>query len=270
MTVVSRWRGFVYVFALLCCYFLFLFITLPAYWADWLVSRAGFGQMRILSTEGTLWNGKGTLVIHNISREQFQTRITWELHTLRLFTGKLQARLSSQSDSLTTNATIRAGYHHLSVHDVDTTLPLNMLSAFMPAMDLVAPSGSLKITTNEATLTPNGLDGDIQVTWLNAGTRMGGLSEAGDYRLVINGHGATSSLHIETLSGDIKVTGQGEWQTHGDGSFQLTGNINPGNREQSLRPLLAMLNTQNNNGQYSWSVNNRFPLAQRFGMLMKQ
>jgi hypothetical protein len=243
---------------------LFLIITLPAYWADWLVSRVGFGAMRILQTEGTLWNGSGNLVIQNISREQFQARISWELETWRLFTGRLQARLSSRNDGLENFATIRAGYHHLSVQDVDTTLPLSILSAFVPAMDLVAPSGRLKITTQQATLTPAGLDGDIQLIWLNAGARMGGLSEAGDYRLVVNGRGATANILVETLRGDIGVTGQGQWQTQGDGLMQLSGNINPGSREQSLRPLFTMLNAQNNNGQYSWVFNYRYPISRVF------
>jgi hypothetical protein len=128
-------------------------------------------------------------------------------------------------------------------------------------MDLVAPSGRLQITAKQATLTPAGLNGDIQLTWLDAGTRMGGLSEAGDYRLVINGRGATAGLSIETLRGDIGITGQGEWQAQDVGLLRLTGNVAPGSREQSLRPLLTMMNAQNNNGQYSWTFNGRFPLA---------
>jgi hypothetical protein len=222
--------------------------------------------MRIQQTEGTLWNGSGNLVIQNINREQIQTRITWEIQALRLLTGKLQAHLSSHGDGPSANATVRVGYHHLSIQDVDTTLPLSILSAFIPAMDLVAPSGRLNITTQQATLTPAGLNGDIQLTWLNAGARMGGLSEAGDYRLDVNGRGAIASLRVETLRGEIGVTGQGEWQTQGDGPIHLSGNIIPGNREQSLRPLLTMLDAQNNNGQYSWDINYRYPLSQFFGI----
>jgi len=49
----------------------------------------------------------------------------------------------------------------------------------------------------QATLTPSGLEGAVQLTWLGAGARMGGLSEAGDYRLLVNGRGATADLRIE-------------------------------------------------------------------------
>jgi len=91
------------------------------------------------------------------------------------------------------------------------------------------------------------------------------MSEIGDYRLVVNGRGATAELRIETLRGDVGVTAQGEWQARGEGLVRLTGNIAPGNREPTLRPLLAMLNAQNNNGQYSWTLNSRLSLTEFFG-----
>jgi len=163
------------------------------------------------------------------------------------------------------NATLRIGYHHVSISDVDAAIPVSVLSAFIPAIDLVAPSGHLQITAQQATLTPAGLDGGMQLTWLGAGARMGGLNEVGDYRLVVNGRGPTAELRIETLRGDVGVTAQGEWQAQGEGLVRLTGNVTPGNREQTLRPLLTMLNAQNNNGQYSWSLNSRFSPAQFFG-----
>jgi len=261
----NRWRGLAYLGAVLCGYALFLLITLPAYWADWLVSRASHNALRIQQPEGTLWGGSGNLLVQSVGQERMQTRIAWSIQPLWLFTGKLQTRLSSRDASSPLNATLRIGYRHVSIGDVDAAVPVSVLSAFIPAIDLVAPSGRLQITAPQATLTPAGLEGDIQLTWLGAGARMGGLSEVGDYRLVVNGRGATAELRIETLRGDVGVTAQGEWQTQGEGLVRLTGNIVPGSREQTLRPLLAMLNTQNNNGQYSWSLNSRFSTAQFFG-----
>jgi hypothetical protein len=184
---------------------------------------------------------------------------------LWLFTGKLQARLSSRDDGSPLNATLRIGYRHFSISDVDAAVPVSVLSAFNPAVDLVAPSGRLQITAQQATLTPAGLDGGIQLTWLGAGARMGGLSEVGDYRLVVNGRGPTAELRIETLRGDVGLTAQGEWQTQGEGLLRLTGSVTPGNREQNLRPLMTMLNIQNNNGQYNWTFINRIPAARFFG-----
>ena len=244
---------------------LFLLITLPAYWSDWLLSRVSRNAIGMQQTGGTLWNGTGNLVIRSAGQERLQTRIAWSIQPLWLFTGKLQARLSSRDANAPLNATLRIGYRHLSISDVDATIPVGVLSALNPAIDLVSPSGRLQITAPQATLTPAGLDGGGQLTWLDAGVRMGGLSEAGDYRLVVNGRGPAAELRIETLRGDVSVTAQGEWQTQGEGQLRLAGNIIPGNREQTLRPLLTMLNAKNNNGQYSWSVNSRFSPAQFFG-----
>jgi general secretion pathway protein N len=261
-----RWRGLAYLGAGLCTFVLFALFTLPAYWADWLLNRASHNTMRIQQTEGTLWHGTGNLVLQSAGQERMRTRIAWELQPLWLFTGKLQAHLSSPDSSSPLNAAIRVGYHHLSIHDVDATLPMSVLSAFNPAVDLVAPSGRLQVTAQEATLTPAGLDGGAQLTWLGAGARMGGLNEIGDYRLVVAGRGATAELRVETLRGDVAVTAQGEWQAQGEGLVRLSGTVTPGNREQSIGPLLAMLNAQNNNGQYSWSLTSRFSPALLLGI----
>ena len=261
----NRWRGLAYLGAILCSYLLFLLITLPAYWADWLAIRASQNTVRIQQPEGTLWGGSGNLVIQSGGQERMQTRFTWSIQPLWLFTGKLQARFGSRDVATPLNATLRIGYRHVSISEVDAAVPVSVLSAFIPAIDLVAPSGRLQITTPQATLTPAGLEGGLQLTWLGAGARMGGLSEVGDYRLVVNGRGPTAGLRIETLRGDVGVTAQGEWQAQGEGLLRLTGNITPGNREQTLRPLLTMLNAQNNNGQYIWTLNSRFSPAKFFG-----
>jgi len=196
----NRWRGLAYLGAVLCGYVLFLLITLPAYWADWLVSRASHNAVRIQQPEGTLWGGSGSLVVQSIGQERMQARIAWSIQPLWLFTGKLQARLSSRDAGSPLNVTLRIGYRHLSISDVDAAVPVSVLSAFNPAVDLVAPSGRLQITAQQATLTPAGLDGGLQLTWLGAGARMGGLSEVGDYRLVVIGRGPTAELRIESCA----------------------------------------------------------------------
>ena len=261
----NRWRVLAYLGAALCAYALFLLITLPAYWADWLIGRASHNAARVQLTAGTLWNGTGTLVLQSAGQERMRSRIAWSIQPLWLFTGKLQAKLESREAGSPLNATIRIGYQHFSVSDVDAAMPLSVLSVFVPAAELVGPSGRLQLTTPQATLTPAGLEGGLQLTWLGAGVRIGGLSEIGDYRLVVNGRGPTAELRVETLRGDVEVTAQGEWQAQGQGQLRLAGSIAPGGREQSLRPLLAMLNAQNNNGLYSWSLNSRFSTAQLFG-----
>jgi len=256
----NRWRGLAYLGVALCCYVLFLLISLPAYWVDWLASRASHNAVRLQQPEGTFWGGRGNLVIQSAGQERMQVRVAWSIQPLWLFTGKLQARLSSRDAGSPLNATLSIGYRHVSISDVDAAIPVNALSAFIPAIDLIAPSGRLQLTTPHATLTPAGLEGGLLLTWLGAGARMGGLNDIGDYRLVVTGRGLAAELRIETLRGDVGVTAQGEWQAQGEGLLRLAGNINPGSREQTLRPLLSMLNAQNNNGQYSWTLNSRLPL----------
>lgn len=265
MPALTRWHGLAFLGIGLGCYLVFLLITLPAYWADWLLNRATHNVARIQSSEGTLWSGVGTLILQSTGQERLRVRMAWGLQPLRLFTGKLQIHLRSQESHTPFEATFRVGYRQFSLHEVDATLPIGVISAFNPAVELVAPSGRLHVTSPQATLTADSLNGELQLTWQGAGARLGGLSEIGDYRLLVNGRGATAELRVETLRGDVNVTGQGEWRLSGEGLLQLTGTLTPGNREENLRPLLAMINAQNNNGQYSWILTRRFPPAAIFG-----
>lgn len=259
-------RALVYVAAGIFCTLLFVVITLPAYWADWLLERVAPDTARIQNTTGSIWNGTGNLSVRSLGQELLQTRIAWSVQPWWLASGKLQLRVSGQDPATPIKATVRVGYRYLSMHAVDATLPASLAAALHPAVALVAPTGRVQIVTDETVLTPAGLLGRLQVTWLGAGAGMGGLNELGDYRLAVNGRGADAELRVETLRGDVGVSAQGQWLTQGEGLLRLSGNVVPGSREQNLRPLLAMANVQNNNGQYVWAVNDRLPLARVFGI----
>lgn len=259
-------RALVYVAAGIFCILLFVVVTLPAYWADWLLERVAPQTARIQNATGSIWNGAGTLSVYSLGQELLQTRIAWSVQPWWLAAGKLQVRVSGQDPATPLQATVRVGYRYLSMHAVDATLPATLAAALHPAVALVAPTGRVQIITDETVLTPAGLQGRLQLTWLGAGAGMGGLHELGDYRLAVNGRGADAELRVETLRGDVGVSAQGQWLTQGEGLLRLSGNVVPGSREQNLRPLLAMANVQNNNGQYVWAVNDRLPLARVFGI----
>ena len=258
-----RWLA--YLAAGLFSILLFLIVTLPAYWVDWMLNRAVPDRVRVEEPTGTVWNGAGNLIVRSLGQELMRTRVIWSVQPLWLLTGKLQLRVSGRDNAAPLQASVRVGYRYLSIQAVDATVPASVAAVFHPAVALVAPTGRLHLVSEQATVTPTGLEGTLQLSWLGAGAGMSGLNELGDYRLAVNGRGADSELRIETLRGDVGVTAQGTWKSQGEGLVQLTGNIAPGSREQALRPLLTMLNVQNNNGQYNWVLNNRFPLTQLFG-----
>lgn len=258
-------RWLVYPAAGLFSVFLFLIVTLPAYWLDWMLNRAVPDRVRIQEPTGTVWNGAGNLIVLSLGQGLLQTRVTWSVQPLWLLTGKLQLRVTGRDAAAPLRATVRIGYRYLSIQAVDATLPANVAAVFHPAVTLVAPTGRLHLASEQAILTPAGLEGALQLSWLGAGTGMSGLGELGDYRLAVNGRGADTELRLETLRGDVGVTAQGTWRTQGEGLVQLTGNVTPGSREQALRPLLAMLNVQNISGQYLWTLNSHFSAAKLFG-----
>lgn len=259
-------RALLYVTAGIFCLFLFVVITLPAYCVDSLLERVTPETVRIQNATGTIWNGAGDLSVRSLGQELLQTRIAWSVQPWWLAAGKLQLQVRGQDPDTPLQATVRVGYRYVSMHDVDATLPASLAATVHPAVALIAPTGHVQIVTDETTVTPAGLQGQFRITWLGAGAGMSGLNQLGDYRLAVNGQGPAADLRIETLQGDVAVNAQGQWQTQGEGLVRISGNVVPGKREQNLRPLLAMANAQNNNGQYAWTVNDRLPLTRVFGI----
>lgn len=258
-------RWWLYLLLGLFCTLLFVIATLPAYWLDRALKHFFPDTLRIENASGTVWNGSGNLLVRNFGQDLMQTGITWSVQPLWLLAGKLQVKVAGPVNAPRLQATVRVGYRYLYVDNVDATLPASVAAVIHPAVSLVAPTGRVQIVSDKATLTPAGLEGQVNVNWLGAGAGMSGLAELGDYRFTANGRGALVGLQVETLRGEVGIKAQGQWQAVGDGLLNFSGTLTPGAREQNLRPLLTMANIQSNNGQYNFTLNNRFSLARVFG-----
>lgn len=251
-------RRAIYVLVGLLAYALFLLINLPASTLHELLTRVSRGTVAIQQPEGSFWNGGGELVIRSPMGEPLRTRLTWSIDPLWLFAGKVQAQLRASGDA-ELQGTIRIGYRQLAVSDVTATLNAEAASTFYAPLSLAAPTGSIRISTEHLQLDSGGLQGTVQLTWLNAGSRMSGLSDLGDYRLSVAGAGATATIGVETVRGEVAVTGEGKWQVTGDGSLRFDGAITPGSREPALAPLLSLIGARPNGAQYRISTTARVP-----------
>jgi hypothetical protein len=252
----GRWLGLVA--AGVGLYAAFLAATLPAAWMGELLARAGSGALSLEAPQGSFWNGSGVLTVRAPGGTALAAPLTWHIQPLWLFTGRLRARVEA-SGELKLNSEVTLAYRRARLSALEAELPAGAAGAFYAPALLVAPTGQLHVTAQEFELGAAGARGELHLTWSAAGSRLGGLGELGDYRLVVSGQGPTADLRLETLRGEVQLAGRGQWQAS-DGQLRLDGTIAPGAREPSLAPLLALLRAQRNGDQHAFNLVTRLPL----------
>lgn len=251
------WRGVAIALAGSLLYAVFLLATLPAAWlGDWL-ARQSRGQLVLQAAQGSVWDGAGQLRIAGAGGEPLVVRLRWRVQPLWLVTGRLRAQLQAE-DGLNLRTGLDLGWRRLQLGNLEAELPAAAIPALFAPAALLAPSGRLRLTSDEFEWQAGSLHGELRIAWTGAGTSLGGAGELGDYLLVINGQGSTAALRLDTLRGEVRLAGQGSWQP-GDGRLQLDASLRPGTREAQLAPLLQMMQARHEGEEYRFSFDTRLP-----------
>ena len=127
----------------------------------------------------------------------------------------------------------------MQLEKVDATLPVPLLAPVDPRVAFVKPEGRVRIVADSLEIAPASVRGTASVEWAEAG--ISGIARIGDYRLQINGSGDRADVRLQTLRGDLRVNGNGEWKAAQPREVQMSGEaqIPPGRKD--LEPLLDLV-----------------------------
>jgi len=248
-----------YVTLALVTYLVFLISEVPAAWVGQAVSRASQGKARLLGASGSIWNGSGTLVFNPGTGSAIQDRIQWNLQPFWLMTGQVRAAILAEGD-IAVKGQLALGFYSLRAIEFSAEMPASHAQVFFAPAMLVSPTGKITLSAADVSIGKSGFDGELRLTWTDAGSKLGAAGNLGDYQMVATGKNGPAGIRVETTRGDLGVTAQGSWQLQSDGTLTLDGEIVPGNREPALAPLLAAANIAKSGNRYPWRVNYRVPL----------
>jgi general secretion pathway protein N len=257
----KRWP--LYVIFGVVFYLLFLVIEMPASWFAWGMQKYSQGAVRLDPMGGGLWHGNGRMVVYYPRTMPHDLgNVQWSINPLWLFTGHIQTSWRTDAPDLRIDTTLRLGPGGVTLLDTDAALPAQAMVAFYPAASLISPQGQLRLQIPKLTADSNGITGDADVQWQNAGSSLTTVQPLGDYRLQISGTGGAANLKLSTQRGALELTGQGNWQA-ADGRFQFSGYASPRERSADLAPLLKLLGDDQGGGRWRLAFNGRLPLPGR-------
>ena len=228
-------------FALLgaAAYLIFLVATLPASWVGYALERATGGAVVLGDSRGTVWNGRGTLAARSGDSHRAIADIQWRCNPLSIFSGRLSVAVSGTSSGGDLKANATFGLRSVRFQNLDASVQASLLEQAVPVLSIWKPQGRVRLTSNSFEVGPGSVQGMASAEWSEAG--MSGIARVGDYRLQVTGSGDNAAIRLQTLRGDLKVSGNGEWRATQPGVVQMRGEANAPPDRKDLEPLLTLL-----------------------------
>lgn len=199
----------------------------PAAWLASAVQHFSGGRVLLLESRGTLWQGSAHLALSaggGSTPSAWAQRLHWQVSLTELNALQIQWSTPGQSQApWVWKAQWQPSGLAFSLGDVDWQLPTTWLSGWGAPWNTVQPEGVLQIQSRQWTWrqTPQQwrADGQITLSLLGLSTRLSSLRPLGDYQLVLHG-GESPRLALDTLSGPLRLSGEGRWQ---QGRIQFLG-----------------------------------------------
>lgn len=196
----------------------------PARWLAWGLAQASQGRVLLHAPRGTVWQGSAQLGLSggagSRDEQALPGRLTWTLHP----------QWQGLALTLQADCCMAAPWHlqlsaspgqwtlHASAHE--SRWPAGLLTGLGAPWNTLQPEGQLLLRTDALQL--QGSAGRLQwqglaeLTARDMASRLSTLRPMGSYQLRVGSPGqnsatATPQIQLNTLSGALRLSGQGQW-----------------------------------------------------------
>lgn len=193
----------------------------PARWLALVIEQLSEQHVLLREARGTVWNGSAQLVLAGGVDSRDATALPERLHW-RIRPSGLGATMALQASCCMPQAwQLRVQPRWtgavLSLADGRSQWPAAMLAGLGTPWNTVQPEGQLALSTHglsaEWISDRLVLSGRLQLEATDLSTRLSTLKPMGSYRLTLAGgaQDAPASVHLDTISGSLTLTGSGQW-----------------------------------------------------------
>jgi general secretion pathway protein N len=221
--------------------------------AAWVVPGSGKSAVGCTGVEGSVWSGSCSGLF--IDRKPVGD-LTWELHPLRLFAGRLAAHVTLVSPMGHGSADAELGLHgHLLARNLSAELPLDpkLMPGLPPGMRGQAHLALTLAEVEHSVLTR--LQGRIEVHDLQ--DHSGRATALGSYVVVFPPAQGEPTGQIKDLDGPLSVNGT--LRLTGQGGFDVQGTVAPKpGAPTELTDNLRFLGSPDARGQRQFALSGTF------------
>lgn len=218
----------------------------PAAWlASALISLTD-GRVVLAGPQGTVWRGSAQLVFSGGAGSRdaaaLPGRVSWQLSPHWNGVSAWIDASCCTPQGLTLKVLPRWAGASVLLSDGQSHWPASLLSGLGTPWNTLQPDGDLQLSTQgfavEIAEGRVALAGNARIEALQISSRLSTLRPMGSYRLSLAG-GAVTGLHLETLDGSLRLTGDGQW---GGGRLHFSGFATAApDREAALANLLNII-----------------------------
>lgn len=220
----------------------------PATMADWGLQKATAGRLGLAETEGTVWNGTGRLVLIDVSNRTLGLRtiagvavpgrLNWSVNMLPLFLGIVDARL--RLDGMSDDVQLSGGLNEMRISAGQMSLPSVDLGQLGSPWNTIKPAGALALRWEGLTLREGFFTGRANIELRNMASALTPVNPLGSYRIGVVGDGAQAKLDITTITGPLRLDGDGTWTSQRGVRFSAFATAEERERDR-LRTLLGLI-----------------------------
>lgn len=232
----------------------------PASFADAALARATEGRVRLADASGTLWRGRGRLLLADVAPPSIAERpagvprvaagvvipgaFNWRVSFWPLLVGVLDARIEHDSMRQPVLLTGRPG--ELRATPGSITLPPVALDRLGSPWNTIRPTGALAVTWDNVTVRAGRFDGRGTIELSQVASALTPVRPLGAYRIEVVGAGANAQVRMNTLAGPLRLEGSGTWNARSGLRFAAEATVDEVERAR-LEPLLFLMGRRDGN-----------------------
>jgi general secretion pathway protein N len=224
----------------------------PASWADALVSRLTEGRLRLTQAQGGLWNGQAHILVADPLATQsgravdgfrpqgvaLAPQLIWRLSPLPLLLGQISGLLqfSGQGQGIP----LEGNFRHIKIGAGQLNLPAMELDRLGSPWNTLQPRVRPLLKWQAFELREGQFRGQAELELAEVSSAMTPVNPLGHYRVTLNGLGDRADLSMQTLSGPLMLSGQGQWNLRQGLRFTAVAEVAEQERLRLL-PLLGFM-----------------------------
>lgn len=197
-----------FLFVLACL--VLIVVNAPASLVDLALARLSQDSVRLGGSEGTLWHGRGILVVRVTGGLNVQPRLplAWHFKPVGLLGGELVWATEPGSGVRGELALAPGG---VRLRDFALQAPAGVIASILPVTAAhLGWGGDIDLLAPDWRCSPAlACEGNLRLQWRGGTTALLPGVALGDYEIRARGNGARVDVEVLTLAGDIRVSGTG-------------------------------------------------------------